>query len=115
VDWFDFIPIVPPDLPGQRAPALTPAQRFAAGAAGTALTTLNFALVLLVGFARHTVIGLAVMPVASATLAFAVGRRVATPIAWAIVIAMGTGAFCFIGNGCALLLHGLAQLFNELG
>jgi hypothetical protein len=71
--------------------------------------------VLLVGFARNFAFALIVLPLASAAVTFLLSRRFTTPMAWAIVVALGCGAFCFIGSGLALLLHGLATLFNSLG
>lgn len=113
MDFFDLIPIVPPGLPGERSSELTPGQRFVAGVASTLLPATNFVLVLFAAFASHARVALAVMPLGSAALVYLLSRRLSTPIAWAIVFAMGCAAFCFIGNACALLLHGLAQFFHD--
>jgi hypothetical protein len=111
--FFDLFPIVPPGLPGERSPELTSGQRSAAGVASTVLPTINFVLVLFVGFASHATVALAAMPLGSAVLAYLLSRRLSTPIAWAIVLAMGCAAFCLIGNAGALFLHGLAQFFRD--
>jgi hypothetical protein len=113
MDFLDFIPIVPPNLPGERSPALTPSQRFVAGFGSTLFPIINFLLVLLTGWAFSFAIAFVVMPLVSAGIVFAISRRLATPMAWALVIAMGCATFCLIGNGCALLLHGLAQFFHD--
>jgi hypothetical protein len=115
MDLLDLIPIVPPTLPGERSPGLKPAQRFVARAASTALPVISFVLVLFVGFARHIAVALVALPLASAALTFLLSRRVATPIAWAIVIAAGCAAYCFVGSGFALLLHAFATVFQDLG
>ena len=113
VDIFDLIPIVPPSLPGERSSELTSAQRFGAGVATSLFPTVNFLVVLLAGFARDFTVALIAMPLGSATAAFVLSRRLATPVAWAIVIAMGCAAACLVGNGFALLLHGMAQFFHD--
>jgi hypothetical protein len=113
-DLSDLIPIVPPSGPGERSSALTPEQRFVAGIGATLLPTLSFLVVLFTGFAAKAVIALAVLPLASATVVFVVSRRlVATPLAWAIVIAMGSAAFCFVADTGALALHLFAQFFHD--
>lgn len=113
MNLFDFIPIVPPGLPGESSAGRTPGHQLAAGVASTLLPAINFALVLFAGFASHATIALAVMPLVSAALVFALSRRLSIPIAWAIVLGMGCAAFCFCGNACALLLVGLAQFFHD--
>ena len=113
MDPFDFIPVVPPNLPGENAAGKTPGQSFAAGVASTVLPTVNFLLVLFTSFAASFAVALAAMPLASAGLVFVIGRRLSTATAWAVVYALGCAAFCFIGNTCALLLHGLLQFFHD--
>jgi hypothetical protein len=115
MDWSDLMPIVPPNLPGERSSALTPGQRFLAGIGTTLLPTIGFLLVLLSGFAARAAIALAVIPILNGTLVFVLCRRFATPLAWALLFALGSAAFCLIGDSCALLLRGLARLFNALG
>jgi hypothetical protein len=110
---FDLFPIVPPGLPGERSPELTSGQRFTAGVASTVLPTINFVLVLFVGFASHMAVALVAMPLGSAALAYLLCRQLSTPIAWAIVFALGCAAFCLIGNAGALFIHGLAQFFHD--
>jgi hypothetical protein len=110
---FDLVPIVPPGLPGERSPELTETQRFGAGFASTLLPTVNFLLVLFTGFAAHVMIALVLLPGASGGIVYAGMRRLATPRAWAIVLAMGCATFCFIGDGCALFLHLLARFFQD--
>jgi hypothetical protein len=113
MDFLDLIPIVPPGLPGERSSQLTPSQRFGAGVASTLLPAVNFLLVLLTGFAAHVTTALVLMPLASAGLAYLVGRLLATPVAWALVFALGCGAFCFIGNSGALMLALFLQFFRD--
>jgi hypothetical protein len=113
MNLFDLFPIVPPGLPGERSSALTPGQRFAAGLGSTLLPAINFMLVLFVGFASHATIALAAMPLGSAAVLYVLSRRLSTPIAWAIVLAMGCAAFCLIANASALFLHGLAQFYHD--
>jgi hypothetical protein len=60
-------------------------QRFVACVAITPFPTINLVLVLLAEFPRDSLV---VMPLASATVAFLLSRRLVTPIASAIVIAM---------------------------
>jgi hypothetical protein len=113
MDLFDFIPVVPPGLPGENSPERTPGQSFVAGVASTVLPAINFALVLFAGFAANATMALAVMPLVSAALVFALGRRLSVPVAWAIVLGMGCAAFCFMGNACALFLAALAHFFHD--
>jgi len=77
------------------------------------LPTICFFLVLFTGFAFKPLVALAVLPAVSALVAFVVGRAVALSLPWAIVIALGSGAFCFIADGGALLLHGLMRFFHD--
>ena len=49
----------------------------------------------------------------AALLAFGAARLVSTPLALAIVLAIGSGIFCCIADAGALLLHGLAQFFHD--
>jgi hypothetical protein len=79
----------------------------------TLLPAINFALVLFAGFASQATVALAVMPLVSAGLVFVLSRRLAVPIAWAILLGMGCAAFCFIGNACALFLGALAQFYSD--
>jgi low affinity Fe/Cu permease len=51
--------------------------------------------------------------VVAGLVSFVAGRVVSMSIAWAIVLALGSAAFCFIADGGALLLHGLAQFFHD--
>jgi hypothetical protein len=113
MDLFDLIPIVPPSLPGERSAALNDTLRFAAGVGSTLLPTIDFLLVLFAGLASPLVVPVVVLPLASGGVTFLVSRLVSTPIAWALVLAMGCAMFCLIGDGCALLLHGLLRFFQE--
>ena len=113
MDPFDFIPIVPPNLPGENASGKKPGESFAAGVASTVLPAVNFLLVLFTGFAASFAVALALMPLASASLVFVIGRRLSTATSRVVVYALGCAAFCLIGNACALLLHGLLQFFHD--
>jgi hypothetical protein len=111
--FFDFIPIVPPGLPGESSPERTPAERLVAGVGSTLLPAINFFLVLLTGFASSAMIAMVVMPLVSGGVVFVLGRRLSVSIAWAMAFGMGCAAFCFIGNGGALFLHALGQFYRD--
>src|SRR2546422_411241 len=110
---FDFIPIVPPAAPGERSSELEPSQRFVAGATSTIFPTISFVLALFTGFASHVAVALVALPVTAAALTYLIARWVSTPIAWAIVLAMSTAGFCFVGDGCALFLGALGRFYQE--
>jgi hypothetical protein len=111
VDLFDFIPIVPPGMPGdsRERPA---GHQFASGVASVLLPAINFVVVLFAGFAQDGTIAFVVMPAVSAAILYVLSRRLSVGVAWALVLAMCCAAFCFVANGCALLLAGLAGFFN---
>ena len=113
MDLFDFVPLIPPDLPGERSPERSAGHRFTAGIGSTLFPTVNFLLVLFAAFASHITVALAAMPLASGTLLYVLGRRLALTVSWAIALAMGCAAFCVVGNGCALFLRGLMQFFKD--
>lgn len=76
------------------------------------LPAINFAVVLFADFAHDGTIAFVVMPIVSGALLFLLARRVDVGAAWSVVLAMCCAAFCFVANGCALLLAGLAGFYQ---
>jgi hypothetical protein len=111
MDPFDFIPIVPPPLPGERA-ARGPLEQVAAGVAVGLLPLANAALVLFTGLKGHEVIALIVMPVASAAIAYLLSRRLETPVGRSILFGFGCATGCLIGNLCAMILAAIGQFYS---
>jgi hypothetical protein len=111
VDLFDFIPIVPPGGPGDSRDR-SPGHQLASGVGSVLLPAINFAVVLIADFAHDGTIAFVVMPIVSAAILYMLSRRVAVGVGWALVLAMCCAAFCFVANGCALLLAGLAGFYQ---
>jgi hypothetical protein len=111
VDLFDFIPIVPPGMPGD-ARDRPPGHQFAAGVGSVLLPAINFTVVLFAGFAHDGRIAFVVLPVVSGAILYVLSRALSVGMAWALVLAMCCAAFCFVANGCALLLVGLAGFYR---
>lgn len=111
MDFFDFIPIVPPGVPAdsRERPA---GHQFASGVGSVLLPAINFVVVLFAGFAHDGRIALVVMPGVSGALLYVLARRLDVGVAWAIVLAMLCAVFCFVGSGCALFLAGLADFYQ---
>jgi hypothetical protein len=111
MDLFDFIPIVPPGMPGDSRdrPA---GHQIAAGVGSVLVPTLNFMVVLFAGFAHDGRVALVGLPLLSGAILYVLGRRLSVGVGWALVLAMCGAALCFIGNGAALLLVGLAGFFQ---
>jgi hypothetical protein len=112
MDIFDFIPIVPPGMPGDNSRERRPGQALASGVGGVLLPAVNFVVVLFAGFAHSGTVALVVMPVVSAAALLVLARWQSVSLAWALVYAMFTAAFCFVANGCALFLVGLAGFYQ---
>jgi hypothetical protein len=110
MDIFDFIPIVPPGMPGDSRDR--PGSEFASGVGAVLLPAVNFVVVLFAGFAHNGTAALALMPALSAMLLYVLARRQSVGAAWSIVYAMFTAGFCFVANGCALFLVGLLGFFH---
>jgi len=111
VDFFDFIPIVPPGGLGDSREH-SAGHQFASGVGSLLLPATNFFVVLFAGFAHDDQIALLVMPGLSAALLYVLARRLDVGLGWAIVLAMFCAGFCFLANGCALFLVGLAGFFQ---
>jgi hypothetical protein len=111
MDIFDFIPIVPPGMPGDSRER-SPGSELASGVGAVLLPAVNFVVVLFAGFAHNGTVALLVMPVVSGGLLYALARWRSVGVAWAIVYAMCSAAFCFVANGCALFLVGLLGFFH---
>jgi hypothetical protein len=111
VDLFDFIPIVPPGMPGDSRER-SPGHQLATGVGSVLLPALNFTVVLFAGFAHDGRIAFGVMPIVSAAILYFLSRALAVTVGWALVLAMCCAAFCFVANGCALLLVGLAGFYR---
>jgi hypothetical protein len=113
VDLFDFIPIVPPGMPGDNSRDRSPGHQLASGVGSVLLPAVNFTIVLAAGFAHDGRIALLVMPLVSGALLFVLARRVAVGVAWALVLAACCAVFCFVANGCALFLAALVQFSRD--
>jgi hypothetical protein len=111
MDFFDFIPIVPPGMPGD-SPERSPGHQMASGAGSVLLPGINFLVVLLAGFAHSAMVAFVALPVASAAVLYVVARYLSVGVAWSLVLAMFTAGFCFVGNGFAFLFVGLADFFH---
>jgi hypothetical protein len=111
MDFFDFIPIVPPGMPGDSRDR-PPGHQLAAGVGSVLLPAINFMVVLFAGFAHDGRVALAILPLVSGAVLYALARRLSVGVAWALVLGMCCAAFCFVGNGAALLLAGLAGFFQ---
>jgi hypothetical protein len=111
MDIFDFIPIVPPGMPGDSRDQ-APGQELASGVGAVVLPGVNFLVVLFAGFAHNGTVALILMPVVSAVALFVLARFQSVGVAWAIVYAMCCAAFCFVANGCALFIVGLVGFFH---
>lgn len=111
MDLFDLFPVVPPQMPGERA-ARDPLEQVAAGVAVGLLPLVNALLVLFTGLKGHGVVALAVMPLVSAALAYVLARRLSTPVGRSILLGFGCTTACFIGNGVALLLAAIGSFYS---
>ena len=111
MDLFDFIPIVPPGMPGDSRER-SPGHQLATGVGSVLLPAVNFTVVLFAGFAHDGKVALVVMPIVSAAILYVVSRALSVTVGWALVLAMCCAAFCFVVNGCALLLVGLAGFYR---
>jgi hypothetical protein len=111
VDIFDFIPIVPPGMPGGSRDR-PPGYEIASGVGAVLLPAINAVVVLFAGFAHSGTVALLLMPVVSGALLYLLARWQSVGVAWGLVYAMCCAAFCFIGNGCALFLVGLLGFFH---
>ncbi len=111
MDFFDFIPIVPPGMPGDSRER-SAGHQFASGVGSVLLPAVNFFVVLFAGFAQDGRIALVVMPGVSGALLYLLARRLDVGVAWAAVLAMLSAVFCFVGSGCGLFLAGLADFYQ---
>jgi hypothetical protein len=111
MDFFDFIPIVPPSLPGERG-ARDPLEQLAAGVATVVLPLVNALLVLFTGLKGHAEIAVIAMPVLSAAIAYLVCRLLDTSAGRSILLGFSCTVACFIGNACALLLAALGSFYS---
>jgi hypothetical protein len=112
MDFFDFIPIVPPGMPGdsQERP---PGHRLASGVGSVLLPAVNFMVVLLAGFAHNATVAFVVLPVISGAILYVLARWLSVGAAWAVALAMFCAAFCFVANGIAFLFVGLAGFYHD--
>ena len=111
MDLFAFIPIVPPGGPGDSRDR-SPGHQFASGVGSLLLPAINFFIVLFADFAHEGTTAFVVMPIVSAGLVYVLSRRLSVGVGWALVLAMCCAAFCFVANGCALLLVGLSGFYQ---
>jgi hypothetical protein len=112
VDLFDFIPIVPPGMPGDSRERSTEHQ-FASGVGSVLLPIINFVIVLVAAFAHDATIALALMPGLSALVLFVLARRLSVDVAWSLVLAGFCAVFCFVANVCALFLAAMMQFYRD--
>jgi hypothetical protein len=113
VDLSDFIPIVPPGMPGENARDRPPGLELASGVGSVLLPLVNFVVVLFAAFAHDATIALVAMPGVSGALLFVLARQVSVGVGWAAVLAMFCAVFCFMANTCALLLAALGQFYSH--
>jgi hypothetical protein len=111
MDIFDFIPTVPPGMPGDSRER-PPAYQLASGVGAVLLPAINFVVVLFAEFTHSGTVALFVMPVISGALLYVLARWQSVGLAWSIVYALCSAAFCFVANGCALFLVGLLSLYQ---
>jgi hypothetical protein len=111
VDLFDFIPIVPPGGPGDSRDQ-SPGHQLASGVGSLLLPTINFFVVLFADFAHDGRVAFVVMPAVSAAILYVLSRGLSVGVGWGLVLAMCCAAFCFVANGCALLLVGLSGFYQ---
>ena len=76
------------------------------------LPAINFFVVLFAGFAQDGRFALLVLPGVSGALLYVLARRVDVGVAWGIALSMFCAVFCFVANGCALFLVGLAGFYQ---
>src|SRR3982751_4663122 len=111
MDFFDFIPIVPPGMPGDSRER-PPEHQVASGVGSVLLPAVNFLVVLLAGFAHSAMVAFVALPVVSAAILYFLARRLSVGVAWSMALAMFCAVFCFIGNGIAFFLAALADFFH---
>jgi hypothetical protein len=111
MDFFDFLPIGPPGAPGDSRDR-PPGHQLASGVGSVLVPAINFFVVLFADFAHDGRIALLAMPAVSGALLYVFARRLDVGVAWAMALAMICAAFCFVANGCALLLVGLAGFYQ---
>jgi hypothetical protein len=111
MDFFDFIPIVPPGFPGDSAER-SPGHQFASGVGSVLLPAINFIVVLALGFAHDVTVALVVLPVVSGAILYVVARVLSVGVAWGIVLAMFCAVFCFVANVGALFFVAFADFFQ---
>jgi hypothetical protein len=111
MDFFDFIPIVPPGMPGDSRER-PPGHQFASGVGSVLLPTINFLVVLLAGFAHSGMVAFAILPVVSGAILYVLARWLSVGVAWAIALAMFCAVFCFVANGIAFFFVALADFWH---
>jgi hypothetical protein len=111
MDFFDFVPIVPPGMPGdsQERPA---GHQLASGVGSVLLPAINFIVVLVAGFAHNATMAFIAMPALSAILLYLLARRVQVGKAWSIVLALFCALFCFVANGVGFFFVALTDFFQ---
>jgi hypothetical protein len=112
VNLFDFIPIVPPGMPGDSRER-SAGHQFASGVGSVLLPIINFVIVLVAAFAHDGTIALLLMPGISALALFLLARRVSVDVAWSLVLAAFCAVFCFVANVCALFLAAMMQFYRD--
>jgi hypothetical protein len=112
MDPFDFIPIVPPQLPGERS-ARTPGEQAAAFVGLGILPLASGALVLFTGVRELMEVVLVALPLLCAMVAYVVGRRLGSSFGQTILVSFGSATACFIGNLGALLLAALGSFYSN--
>jgi presenilin-like A22 family membrane protease len=111
MDLFDFIPIVPPGMPGESRER-SPGHQLASGVGSALLPAINFIVVLVAGFAHSATVAFVVLPAVSGALLYVLARRVSVGAAWSIALAMFCAVFCFIANGVAFFFVALGDFWH---
>jgi len=111
MDFFDFIPIVPPGMPGdsQDRPI---GHQLASGVGSVVLPAINFFVVLLAGFAHGATVAFLVLPLVSGALLYVFARWQSVGTAWSIALGMLCAVFCFMANGAAFFFVALADFWH---
>jgi hypothetical protein len=68
--------------------------------------------VLFADFAHDGTIAFVVLPLVSGAILYFLSRKLSVGAGWGLVLAMCCAAFCFVANGCALLLVGLSGFYS---
>lgn len=112
MDFFDFIPIVPPRFPGEPSKGRSAGENVT-GALGTLVFPLaNFALVLIAGLWKHPILAVFGMPAIFTAATFMLGRALGASTRWTVQACFGCALACFVAGGIAFLMGVLASFYS---